>query len=193
VTTTPADYAPLDDDYETEILPSRRRSKLPLLTLLLALAVAAAAAFLGGVEIQKHYGGSGTAGSASATGGVGGRGFGSGRARRAGATGAGAAGAGGFRGAGAFGGGATVGLVTLIKGTTLYVTDFSGNTVKVATAGAQVSKTVATNLKGIHPGDSVIVRGSKQKNGNYKASSISINNNGGGSATAGGAASTSGG
>jgi hypothetical protein len=39
----------------------------------------------------------------------------------------------------------------------------------------------------------VIVRGSKQKNGNYKASSISINNNGGGSATAGGAASTSGG
>jgi hypothetical protein len=65
--------------------------------------------------------------------------------------------------------------------------------VKVATAGAQVSTTVATNLKGIHPGDSVIVRGSKQKNGNYKASSISINNGGGGSATAGGTASTSGG
>lgn len=192
MTTTPADYAPLDDNYETEILPNRRRSKLPLLTMLLALALAAAAAFLGGVEIQKHYGGSSTAGSASATGGGGGgRGFGSGRARRAGATGAGAAG--GFSGAGAFGGGATVGLVTLIKGTTLYVTDFSGNTVKVATAGAQVSTTVATNLKGIHPGDSVIVRGSKQKNGNYKASSISINNSGGGSATAGGTASTSGG
>ena len=63
MTTTPADYAPLDDNYETEILPNRRRSKLPLLTVLLALALAAAAAFLGGVEIQKHYGGSSTAGS----------------------------------------------------------------------------------------------------------------------------------
>jgi hypothetical protein len=197
VTTTHADYGPLDDDYdETEILPIRRRSRLPLLTVLLALAFTATAAFLGGVEIQRHYGGSSSS-SSSATATGGGRAFGSGRARRAGAAAGAAFGAGGFSGAGAFGGGATVGLVTLIKGTTLYVTDFTGNTVKIATAGAQVSKTVATNLRGIHPGDSVIVRGSKLKNGNYRASSISINNNGGNAAgastSAGGTGSTGGG
>ena len=140
MTTTHAEY---DDDFETEILPIRRRPRLPLLTAVLALAVIAAAAFAGGVEIQKHYGGSSSA-AASGTGGAGAAGFA--RARRAGA--------GGFAGGGTFGGdgGATVGLVTLIKGTTLYVTDFSGNTVKVATTGAQVSKTLATTLRGVHPG-----------------------------------------
>jgi hypothetical protein len=186
VTTTHADYEPLDDDYETEVLPVRRRSRLPFLTLLLMLAVAAGAAFAGGVEIQKHYGGAST-NALSAAGG--GRAFGLGRARRAG----GGTFGGSFAGGGASGG-ATIGLVTLIKGTTLYVTDFSGNTVKVATTGASVSKTVATNLKGIHPGDSAVVRGSKQKDGSYKATSISIDNSGGAtSASAGGTGSSGGG
>jgi len=81
----------------------------------------------------------------------------------------------------------TVGLVTLIKGTTLYVTDLTGNTVKVRTApGMQVSKTVSTTVKGIHPGDSVVVRGTKQKDGSTKASSVSIGTGSGPAAVTGG-------
>jgi hypothetical protein len=182
MTTTHADYGPLDDDYETEILPLRRRPRLPVLTALLAVAAIIAVAFVGGVEIQKHYGGSSaspTAASAAGGGGAfagrrrGGAGGAGGRAP-GGATGGGSA----FATAGGFGGAGTAGLVTLIKGSTLYVTDFSGNTIKVSTAGAKVTKTVVTKLNGVHPGDSVVVRGSKQKNGTYKASSITINSGG---------------
>ena len=46
-----------DDDLEPEPIPVRYRRRLPLLTALLALALIAAAAFIGGVQIQKHYGG----------------------------------------------------------------------------------------------------------------------------------------
>ena len=58
---TTSDYAmqPYDDTAETEVLP-RRRPRLTRLTLFLGLAAVAGGAFVGGVEIQKHYGGSGT-------------------------------------------------------------------------------------------------------------------------------------
>ena len=71
--------------------------------------------------------------------------------------------------------------MTLIKGTTLYVTDTSGNTVKVTTSAAStVTKTVATNVKSIRPGQTVVVRGTQQKNGNITAESITIGGTGGG-------------
>jgi uncharacterized membrane protein len=184
MTTAEPGYVPphVDDDLDTEVLPIRRRPGLSVLTAVLALAVVAAGAFVGGVEVQKRSGGSfgsssssaGAAGSgraALASGGGGAR-FG-GRARGGGFAGGG--GAGGFSFGGGAGGSATVGLVTLIKGRTLYVTDFTGNTVKVtAPPGVRVSKTVATSIGGIHPGDSVVVRGTKQKNGTTKASSVTI-------------------
>jgi hypothetical protein len=160
---------PGDDDLDTEALPIRRRPRLSALTAVLALAAVAAGAFMGGVEIQKHSGASSTASA-----GTGGTGFAAARAARSGrsAQSGGVPAAGAFRGAA---GNATVGLVTLIKGTTLYVTDLSGNTVKVTTTrGLQVSKTVTTTVRGIHPGDSVVVRGTKQKNGSYKATSVTI-------------------
>ena len=183
-TADPGFAQPLDDDFETEVLPVRWRPRLAPLTAVLALCVVAGAAFIGGVEVQKANGGS----SASAA-------TGSGRfaaARNAAAAarsgrGAGASN-GAFPGAGAFtAGDMTVGLVTLIKGTTLYVTDLTGNTVKVRTApGMQVSKTVSTTVKGIHPGDSVVVRGTKQKDGSTKASSVSIGTSSGPAAVTGG-------
>src|SRR5471030_2292953 len=113
-----------DDDFVAEIL-ARRKRRLPILTAILVLAVAAGGAFIAGAEVQKHYGksssGSGAAGS-SAFSALASR-FRAGAGAGAGAgTGTGRA---GFFGAGGAGGG-TTGTVTLIKGSTLYVTNSSG-------------------------------------------------------------------
>jgi ferric-dicitrate binding protein FerR (iron transport regulator) len=164
--------APPDiDEYEIDLLPLRRRKRLPLLTALLALAVVGAAAFVGGVEIQKHYG---TATTAAGTG------AGAGRfAGRFGAGGAGATGApGGLAGPGGAGASGTAGIVTAIKGTTLYVTDFTGNVIKVKAGSAQVRKTVNTSVKSLHPGDTITLQGPKQKDGSYKATTISLGTGG---------------
>ena len=183
----------LDDEYETEPLPLPRRRRLPKLTAALVVAVLCAATFIAGAAAQKHWGSSGSPagsrnGAAAAL-----------AARLGGTTGqtqTGTTGAAGSRnGGGGFGGGgATVGTVGVIKGSTLYVTDASGNTVKVVTSPAStVSKTVDTNVRAIHPGDTVVVRGTTGKNGEITAESISIGTGGfgrrggGGNGSGGGA------
>jgi hypothetical protein len=144
-------------------LLARRRKKLPAVTAALAVA----GGLVGGVEAQKHWGASS---SPAATGRP--AGF-AGFAGRGGAAGGG--GFPGFGGAGSAGGGATNGTVTLIKGSTLYVTDASGNTVLVhTTAQSSVKKTVAGTTKTIHPGDSVTVTGTQNKDGSYSAQAITI-------------------
>ena len=154
------------DEYETEPLPLPRRRRLPLVTALLALGVVAGGAFIGGVEVQKHEGGSTTGGAGSTASAFASR-FGRGAAT--GSTAGGAGGAGSFFG----GGGATIGTVTAIKGSTLYVTDSSGQTVKVTTSpAAAVTKTVSSSVKGIDPGDTVVVRGTAGRNGTVAAQSI---------------------
>jgi hypothetical protein len=171
------------DELDADELPLRRRRRLPLVTGVLLGALVASGAFVGGVEAQKHYGSS----SSSASSGLGGTGsngaaaaFARGRSR--GAAQGGAAGGPSFFGGGSgnAAGGFTTGLVTVIRGSTLYVTDFGGNTVKVTTSGARVSKTTTASLKSIHPGDSVVVRGTTQKNGNLRASAITLGGLGGG-------------
>lgn len=148
-------------------LLARRRKKLPALTAALALAVAIALGVIGGVEAQKHWGAS----SAATTGRP--AGF-AGFAGRGGAPGGGG-GFAGFGGGGGAGGGATTGTVTLIKGSTLYVTDASGNTVLVhTTAQSSVKKTVSATTKTVHPGDSVSVTGTQNKDGSYSAQAITI-------------------
>jgi hypothetical protein len=149
-------------------LLARRRKKLPAITAALALAVAVAGGVVGGVEVQKHWGAStssGTPARAAAFAGIAGR--------------AGGAAGGGFPGFGGAGATGTNGTVTLIKGSTLYVTDASGNTVLVhTTAGSAVQKTVAGTIKTVHPGDAVTVTGTKSSDGSYSARQITI---GGGS------------
>jgi hypothetical protein len=147
-------------------LLARRRKKLPALTAALALAVAIALGLIGGVEAQKHWGAS----TAATTGRP------AGFAGFAGRPGGAGGGAGGFPGAGgAAGGGGTSGTVTLIKGSTLYVTDASGNTVLVnTTAGSTVNKTVSGTIKSVHPGDSVTVTGTQNADGSYSARGITI-------------------
>ena len=160
------------DEYETEPLPLPSRRRLPRLTVALVVAVVGAGAFIGGLEAQKHWGSSSGSGSGASGGAA------SALAARLGRAGTGAGAAGSQRGFG--GGGATVGTVDVIKGSTLYVTDAGGNTVKVLTSAASaVSKTVSTTVKAIHPGDTVVVRGTAGKAGAISAESITLGGAGG--------------
>jgi hypothetical protein len=191
------DYEPAtDEDWfeETDELPRRRRRRLlgPVPAVLFAILLLAGG-FLAGVEVQKNQGGSSTSGSGLA-------GF---AALRAAAKGSGAAGAtrsssGGFAGGAGFGGagglagaGITAGEVSYLSGNTLYVTNTEGNTVKVsAPSGTKVSKTVSTSVSSIHPGDTVLVRGS-QSAGKVTASSISVTASGSTTGSSGGTSSSS--
>jgi hypothetical protein len=78
-------------------------------------------------------------------------------------------------GGGTSGGGATIGQVAYVSGHTLYVTNAEGNTIKVTTSVAStVSKTIKSDVKGIHPGETVIVTGGAGANGTVSAESIRV-------------------
>jgi hypothetical protein len=162
----------------------RRRLLTPLTALLFAILVGAGG-FIAGVQVEK---GEVPAGSASGGGGrlasllgsAGGAG-GSAASGRTGAAGtSGGSGEGGASGAGSrFGGsasaggaGATVGQVANVSGSDLYVTELQGNTIKVAASAAQITKQVGTSVKGIHPGDTVVVQGTHLSDGSIQAATV---------------------
>lgn len=137
------------------------------------------------------------AGSASRGAGVGATGAaggGAGGAGTAGAAGAGAAGAGarGFGALGALaGGGPSFGTVSSVSGRTLYLSDSSGNTVKVRLpSSAKVSKSESVSRKAIRPGDTVVIQGVKNSSGTLVAASVSDSGNSGRSTTASGSGSS---
>ena len=67
-----------------------------------------------------------------------------------------------------------IGTVTVIDGTTLYVTDSSGNVVKVTTnTGTTVSKTDTGTVSELAPGESVVIRGVQSSAGVYAAQTVS--------------------
>ena len=191
---TPADtfvaYEPVADeatewDEPIEDLPPRPRRRLlgaganPLaLTLLGVLLIACG--FIGGVLVEKDQ----TSSSASGTGAAGLASRFAALRGASSATGA-SSGAGGFGGASGFGGGAgagvTTGNVAYIAGDTLYVTSAEGNTVRVTTSAAStVTKTVKSEVKDIHPGETVVVSGAAGANGAIAAESIRVGGAGGG-------------
>ena len=175
----PAPGEPMVARDPDEVLPARRRRRLRPLTAALAVVVLVGAGFVGGIQIQKRYGGSGSSGSgslAAARSAFASR-FGAGR------SGSGSGGGGSFFGGGGGGGGGfgssggtqEVGQVSVIKGSTLYVADFLGNTVKVVIpAGARVTESKQLTVRGIHPGDTVTAQVTKLRNGNYQATSVTV-------------------
>ena len=149
----------------TEELPRRPRRKLvtPVTALLTAVLIAALG-FIGGVKVQKSSGS--TAPSSSS-------GFAAARARFGGGTAGGATTPGGGFGGGGGSTDATVGTVANVDGKSFYVTDSSGNTVKVKTNGnSKVTRTAVSSVAEIHPGDTVIVQGSKASSGTVTAASV---------------------
>ncbi len=138
--------------------PAARGRRWVRVTLGLAGAVLLVAGFLAGIEVEKHTG-SPAAVAATASGGA--------AAGRTGAV------AGGFAGAPG-GGGLVAGTVKVIDGSTLYVTEPSGNTVAVTTTGARISITSTGALSAVRPGQTVVVRGTTAKNGSVAASSVQV-------------------
>ena len=186
------DYAQdAEDEWldEPEQHPRRPRRKLlsPIpATLLVVLLVAGG--FFAGVQVEKGQSSASTsnglpAGLAALRSAAGGS---SSSARTTSGSGSGFPAGGGFPGAaGLSGGGLTTGEVSYVSGSTLYVNS-GENTVKVsAPAGTKVTKTVSTSVHSIHPGDTVIVRGSQGGHGSVTASSISISSATTGTGTSG--------
>ena len=154
-----------EDDWEPapeeRALPPRPRRRLVTpASAALAAVLIAAVGFIGGVEVQK-----GQADDAGAAGGAAG-----GAAVAAGATGGAR---GGFAGRGGAQGNATIGSVSNKHGSTLYVKDSNGNTVRVKTTShSKINRTATASAGAIHPGDTVIVQGTKRSNGTITATQI---------------------
>jgi hypothetical protein len=168
------DWEPDAPDDDGEALPKRPRRKLltPAVGALLAVLVGALG-FIAGVEVQKGQDDNASAAT------PGGRA----NARTAG----GGTNGGGFarQGAGGFGGqsNATVGSVVDKNGSTLYVKDSDGTTIRVKTTSqSKVNRTASMSAGAIHPGDTVIVQGTKASNGTVTATQINATSS---SATAG--------
>ena len=129
----------------------------PVTRILLAVLVAAAG-FIGGVLVERSQqpAASTTASSGAA-------------AFRAGGANAGA----GAGGAGGAGGGATVGTITLVDGSNIYVTTAQGDVVKVVTSpqtAISVSKT--GTVADLDPSTTVVVQGTADADGTVTASQI---------------------
>ncbi|MCG6494758.1 DUF5666 domain-containing protein [Kitasatospora sp. A2-31] len=161
----------------TAELAAPPRRKLPWLSLALGGAVIATAAFAGGVWYQKDNGSGGSgravAGGqqprgAGATPGAPGQNGG----RRGGQGGQGNGQGGGGNGQGGQGG-FTRGTVKAVDGTTVYLTDANGNTVKITTGDAtKVQLNKEGKVADLQPGQSVTVVGTPDANGGYAASQL---------------------
>jgi hypothetical protein len=150
---------------EDELPPRPRNRLLQPLPIALIVVLIAAAGFLGGALVEK---GSGEGNSAAAGGGL--PAF---LAEKAGEGSGSEAGSGQLPAFGAAGAGSAVsGTVTSVEGTTIYVKDSEGTVAVKAEAGSTISRDSNVGVKKIHPGDSVVVQGSKQGS-TVKASSIS--------------------
>jgi hypothetical protein len=153
------------DGEQTEQLPQRpRRQFFNRRSAALGALVTCAIGFYAGIRVEKGQLASSTTTlpGAAGTGGAAARGGTSGSARGGLASlFAGGGRTGGFAGAAGGGqGSASFGTVASVKGKTIYVTEASGNTVKVnLSAATKVSKTQSVSRSAIRPGDTVVVQG----------------------------------
>jgi hypothetical protein len=180
-----AAYERIDDDArwpeEPEELPRRpRRSILSPVPLALLGVLLIAAGFIGGVLVEKGQGSpsSSTGSAASLASRFGAlRGGAASSSSSAAAPGASSRSIPGFARP-------TAGTVAYLSGSTLYVTNSEGNTVKVNTSAAtSVTKTVKSTVGGIHPGETVTVTGAGGAGGTVSAESIGVGSGGGGLAS----------
>jgi hypothetical protein len=63
----------------------------------------------------------------------------------------------------------------VLDGSTMYVVDRDGNTVRVSTsASSRFSKSVDGSVQDVRPGDTVVVQGTKGADGSVDAASVTI-------------------
>ncbi len=157
-----------DEDWPAQTVKRGVHLRMPT-AILLALFLAASGLW-GGSLLQKHEGGStGATGAAAARAAFGRAG---GAAPSASASGTSTS---------------TSGTVTDIIGTTLYVTNSSGQLIKVTlSSSATVTRNATSSLSGLKPGDTVTVQGTAPANGSMTASSVAATAKGVTNAGAGG-------
>jgi hypothetical protein len=210
-----------EDDSQGGRMPGRpRRRYATRASAVLGAAVLLAIGFYAGVRLEKSQvgsssssGGSALASAFAARARALGSGSGAGAGAASGASGATvtptaggaaaggtAAAAGGGRaggaglpfGAGGGGGGApSFGTVSSVGGRTLFLSDTSGNTVKVKLpSSTKISKSLPVSRHSIHPGDTVVIQGVKNSSGTLVAASVT--DSGSSSRSTGGSSSSSG-
>jgi Domain of unknown function (DUF5666) len=170
-----------DQNEQDERLPRRSRRQFfnRRVAALLAL-LTGAIGFYAGVRVEKGQLSSAGTGLTRPLGAVTGGAATGGAAGRAGG---GAGGSAGGRGAGfgAFAGGAggpgganaSFGTVASVNGKTIYLTEASGNTVKVKLSSAtKISKTQSASRKAIRPGDTIVVSGVPGSGGTVSAATV---------------------
>ncbi|GAC1603165.1 MAG: hypothetical protein NVS3B21_31600 [Acidimicrobiales bacterium] len=148
-----------------EAMPARPvRARLGRLTLaLIVLLVGAGAYYLGVVTEKRSLPATATNATTRAA-----------RTGAAAATGAPTGGPGGGRA------GVTIGAVKLVDGANIYVTDQTGNVVKVATtADSQITVTNTGTAKDVKPGDTVLVTGPTADDGTVTATAVRDQGTGG--------------
>jgi hypothetical protein len=140
---------PFADDLSEQLAAKAPHRYTNRFTAIFAGAVLLAGGFLGGVQVEKHFGAHSTATPAV---------FPS-----------------GFRNAGGFGGGGngggTTGTVKLVDGSTVYVTTANGDVVIVHTTG-NTTVTTAGSVKDLTVGSTVTVTGQTGSDGSVTASRI---------------------
>ena len=148
-----------------ELSPRPRNRLLRPLSMGLIALLIATLGFLGGVLVQKGSGGGSSAASPFGGGGI--------PSALSGKGGAGGSSS-GFPALGGSGKGpAVTGTVSSVNAKTLYVKSSEGGVLAVkAEAGSTVTRTSKAEAKAIHPGDSVVVQGSRHGS-KVTASSIS--------------------
>jgi hypothetical protein len=168
---------------EERALPPRRRRRLVTpASATLAAVLVGALGFIGGVEVQKGQADSGGATASGASAGAGRAGLAGG----GGGAGAGGAARGGFAGGGGAQANATIGSVANKRGSTLYVKDSDGNTIRVRTTShSKINRTATASVGAIHPGDSVVVQGTKSSSGTITATQINATSSSAASGLAG--------
>jgi hypothetical protein len=163
---------------EPEELPRRpRRRLLTPLPLALMAVLLIACGFIGGVLVEKGQSSSSSSGASASGRAARAAALAGGSASASGSSGAGASGSSGagFPGAGTDSAGRTVGQVAYLDGSTIYVTNPEGTTVKVGTSAATtVSKTVKSSVAGVHPGETVTVRGTPGSGGSISAETVTV-------------------
>jgi hypothetical protein len=166
------DWEALQDD-QARLAPRPRREIFNRRSAALGALVACAIGFYAGVRVEKSQQ---PAAASAAAGAAGSRsGF------------AGLLGGGGGTGGGTAGSGSSFGTVTSVRGATLYVSEVSGNTVKVVLSSAtKITKTKTATRSAIRPGDSVVVSGVSGAGGRLTAASVTDSGAGRGAAAGAG-------